>query len=259
MPTPNPTPPPKGAPRRPTALCAVSQSVLPGEQTVDERFLDQAVADLNQIYTAKALETARLIGQYTLETFFGNSLDQFHDRGKKHLSFRRLAEHPDLRFSSSYLWTCVAVVEQFQHLPLNLAEALPLSHHRLLLPIRDPEEKIKLATAAIERGLSKREFAEAIRPQSAPSRSTRSNRNSQNPGDHPLAPGDHPLARALTQIRTAVTDALSSPGLDDLTGMPPTTADDFLEDLEREVGKLTQLLNTLRRRGASTRRASSSR
>lgn len=212
--------------------------VLPGEQSIDEHLLEEAVLDLNQIFALKAIETARLIGKYILDHFFDGSLANFHDRGKKHLSFRCLAERSDLRFSYSYLWTCVAVVEQFEHLPRPIAESLPLSHHRLLLPVRNPEEKIKLATRAVEEGLSKRELAEAIKSRPPRRRQRRAVANA----------GEHPLARTLAQIRAAVTEALSSPALTQLTELPPAASGDVIVELEREVGKLSQLLEALKRR-----------
>ena len=228
-------------PARPSVL-DTSSLQLPGEELVDAQLLDEAVADLNQIYTTKALETARLIGKYILERFFGGDLNAFRSQGRRHVSFRMLAARPDLKFSYTYLWTCVAVVEQFDNLPHDLAEALPLSHHRMLLPIRDPQKKVALAKRAVTEGLSKRAFAEAIRPRRTPKGSKRPI----------LSPGQHPIARALTQIKTVLNEALASPGFDDLDGMPAAETATVINELEYEVEKLSQLLRTLRNRSNGT-------
>jgi hypothetical protein len=220
------------------ALASLSRPVLPGERSPDQRLLDEAVADLNRIYTAKALETARLIGGYILERFFAGSAERFHDRGRKHVSFRLLAERPDLKFSYSYLWTCVAVVEQYAELPHDIADALPLSHHRLLLPVRDRDEKVALARRAVVEGLSKRQLADVIRPRRCP-RAIHARFMDR---------GEHPMARALAQIRGALRAALSSPGLDDFGDLPSGDAKLIVDELERESEKLAQLLRTLRSR-----------
>jgi hypothetical protein len=226
----------------PTRDLDTAAARLAGEDAIDTRLLDEAVADLNQIYTTKALETARLIGKYILERFFHGDLNIFRSQGRRHVSFRMLAARPDLKFSYTYLWTCVAVVEQFDHLPHDLAEALPLSHHRMLLPIRDSKEKVKLAKLAVTEGLSKRAFAEAIRPRRTPRGSNKTL----------LAPGEHPIARALAQIKTVLNEALASPGFDNLDGLPTTETDSVINELEHEVEKLSHLLITLRNRSNGT-------
>lgn len=137
--------------------------VLPGENEVDEALVESAACTINRIHTARGLATARAIGEYLLETFFGSDIEAFDAREKKHASFQALARRPDLCISASNLWYCVAVLEQLRQLPEDIGAALPVSHHRLLVHVRDPQAKVHLAREAVQEGLAKRDFAERVR------------------------------------------------------------------------------------------------
>ena len=130
-------------------------TALLGETEVDEMALDQAVADLNRIYTTQGMETIRIVGEYVLERFFGGDPAVFRDRSKKHLTFRQLAGRDDLQMSYSFVWKSVAVVHQLRVLPQDVAQALSMSHHIALLPVKDAGEKVRLAQAAADEGLGR--------------------------------------------------------------------------------------------------------
>lgn len=127
--------------------------------------LDEAVAHINHLYVAKGLETARDIGEYVLNTFFGGDSAAFQTRGNGHETFRKLAEHPGLQVSYSFIYNSVAVFEQLKALPADIASALPLSHHKILLPVKDQERKVELARLAVEGNLPKAKFAEVVSKQ----------------------------------------------------------------------------------------------
>ena len=135
---------------------------LSGECEVDEELLEEAVTSINRIYVAKGLETARALGKYLVETFFGGDIELFRGRGRAHATFRALATRTDLHVAHNTLWYSVAVLAQLRELPEAVAGALPLSHHKLLLPITDASTKVQLASEAVEQGLSSRAFAELV-------------------------------------------------------------------------------------------------
>lgn len=54
------------------------------------------------------------------------------------------------------------MVEQLGELPPAVAESLPLSHHKLLLAVHDPAQKVELAKAAVAEDLSKRDLEQRI-------------------------------------------------------------------------------------------------
>lgn len=201
--------------------------VLPGEATVDVALVSQVVGDLNQIYRAKGLETARAVGELLLGTFFGGDPAHFHERGKDHASFRQLAERDDLHFSHAFLWNACAVVEQLRLLPDDVAGALPLSHHKLLLTVKDPDAKAKLAREAVDRGLSKRDLeAEvvALRPEVAPE---------SKPGRKALPA----VVKGLTRLKAAVALA----GSEDVVGLGPERAREVLAELDAQVAALGRI------------------
>lgn len=67
-----------------------------------------------------------------------------------------------MKFGWKFLWSAVAVVEQLGELPPAVAESLPLSHHKLLLAVHDPAQKVELAKAAVAEDLSKRDLEQRI-------------------------------------------------------------------------------------------------
>ncbi len=128
-----------------------------------EHDYDRVVHEINRIVTQKGLETARLLGSYLLATFFDDDPALLHSRSPKVASFRKLAERDDLQCTFTFLWKSVAVVEQLRLLPGEVAEALPITHHRLLLPVKDPEAKVALAREAVSVRLSARDLEARVR------------------------------------------------------------------------------------------------
>lgn len=61
------------------------------------------------------------------------------------------------------LWNAVALVEQLEQLPAPIGNSLSVSHHRVLLALRDPDAKRELAQQAVDEQLSKRALAERVR------------------------------------------------------------------------------------------------
>jgi hypothetical protein len=148
---------------RSTPPAATKVPLLPGETAVRSDLIDQAVREINRIYVGKGLEAARGIGEFVLRTFFDNSMDTFRAKGKKHISFRKLVERDDLRVSHVHLRNCVVLVDQLKALPVELANALPVSHHTVLLPVHDEKAKVVLARKAVRENLSKRALETEVR------------------------------------------------------------------------------------------------
>jgi hypothetical protein len=137
---------------------------LPGLSATEKPLIDKAIDDLNTLYTRKGLETAEAIGDYILQAFFEGDIDNYNQFGRKHATFKALTEHDGLQFSASYLWFAVTVSEQVKFLRANgITDDLPLSHHRLLVAVKDNDKKLALAQRAVEKGMSKRAFETAVR------------------------------------------------------------------------------------------------
>lgn len=183
-------------------LDAPDAQPLRGEEAVDASLVAEAVQHINGVHNEKGLETAREIGEYLFARFFAGSFEAFRSKGKKHASFRALAEHPDLTVSHTTLWYSVAVLDQLRQLPADIGGALPMSHHRLLLPVKDEQAKLELAREAVQAKLGKRELEERIR-QAKQIEST----DGPRPGRPPLPS----WAKSMGSIQRAVNAAAADP------------------------------------------------
>ena len=174
---------------------------LPGEAVIDDALLEHVVRRVNEIQRNKVMETAREIGEYLLETFFGGDLEQFRAKGKKHASLRALAARDDLAVSASALWYSIAELDQLRLLPAEIGSALPMSHHRLLLPVKDETLKTGLAKDAVEHHLTKRDLEARIKSMNYDAEPT----DGPGPG-RPALPG---WAKGLGSARKAIEAAVA--------------------------------------------------
>ena len=177
---------------------------LPGEGASDDALIDEVVASVNKLYISHSIETVRAIGEYVLAKFFDGDPTKFHSHAAKHVSFRRLADRDDLTVKYGWIWNACAMAEQWPVLSESVRTALPVSHHKLLLPVKDPDEKERLAREAVEKGLSKRAFEVEIKRA----------RTREDGEDGKARKGRKPLptcVRGLTKLAAPVNLATSDP------------------------------------------------
>ena len=214
------------------ALAVRSGPPLQGEESLDPVLLDRAVAEINRIYASKGLETARTIGNYVVETFFGGELDAFHQREKRHTTFRALAEREDLHVAYNTIWYSVAVLEQLRLLPESIAEALPLTHHKLLLPVNDASAKVDLARRAIEEGLSSRDFAQVVKKACMV-------KKGETRGGRPPLPA---FAKAITRLQQVVELATSEEvSADSFVHYSTDVARELVANMDQQIARLVEL------------------
>jgi hypothetical protein len=220
-----------------SAATTARRASLPGERCADLRLVDRAVAELNRMHRESALRLACQTGKYLLATFFGDDLAVFRERSGTHQSFRELAARADLRFSASFLYTSVAVVEQCRQLPASVAGELPLSHHRLLLPIQNRQLKTKLAQRAVRERLSKRALAEEVKALR------------RHPGPGNVKRGRPPLPEAvkkLHQLRRAAGALLHmKASVLDFEDYSPRAARELITELMTELEEVSEVLARL--------------
>ena len=138
---------------------------LVGQDEEDEDLIDEVVIKAKELYVHKVLDFHRELGQLLLDSFYGGSIAAFKARGRSHASCRRVAEllHDEVGLSASSVWYSIALIEQFELLDEEVASALPMSHHRLLLTVKDEAKRRRLAQQANEKGWSKRELERRVR------------------------------------------------------------------------------------------------
>jgi hypothetical protein len=135
----------------------------PSQATPLALLVDGAVDHINRIYIRKGLEVAIEVGRYVLDTFFDGDSALVADHGKDQPTFRALADRDDLMMSHAAIWRAVRIAVQLPALPEQAATLLPYTHHTLLLPIRDRTTKAELAQAAINDGLTSRDFEARVK------------------------------------------------------------------------------------------------
>ncbi len=135
---------------------------LPGEGDEDNELIESTVSAINAIWRQGGVETARKVGELIVQRFFDGSVDYAHSRKRGHLSYQALTEHPNLAVAASNLWYCVAVFEHFGVLPVAVAGALTVGHHRLLAHVGDADQKARLAAQAVQSALTVDELKVAI-------------------------------------------------------------------------------------------------
>jgi hypothetical protein len=140
--------------------------IRPGHRTVvptpapdpGEVDIDAAVAEINRIYITGGLKTTVAVGRFILDTFFGGDIVAFSSKGPGWPSFAELHQRHDLAMSYSVLSYSVQVAHQVRQLPQDIAWKLNISHHRVLVRVKDLDVKTEFARLAVEEGLHTKEL-----------------------------------------------------------------------------------------------------
>ena len=223
--------------RRPVSLA--KGPALPGQAAVRQDLIDAAVREINRAYVSKGLETAKGVGEYVLRTFFGGKVENFRKLGRKHASFRKLGEREDLHVSYVFLWNCVAMVDQLKGLPGEVANALPVTHHTLLLPVHDEKAKLELAKRAVRQKMSKRELSAEVQ---------KLRQRGKSNGDRRGRPAMTPTVRlfaALSRLATLARSAQMA-GDDEVAALGPAKLGPLLGDADRNLAALKALVDRVR-------------
>jgi len=202
---------------------------LPGEEFIDDRMMDRVVDQLNAIYISKGLEAAKEMGEYVLEEFFAGDLNAFHTRGRKHMSFRRLAGKQKLLASYTYIYNSVALVEQLRMLPENIGNALSISHHRALFTVADLGTKQELAKRTVERKMTVRMLNKEIKKCS-------NGRERKSKAGRPPLPG---CVKEFRKIIRAI-DAIDVGEFDEgvINRYPPEAARQLIDEMDDKLHQL---------------------
>ena len=215
-----------------------SMVILPGEAAVDEALVAEGVRDINALYRAKGLETARAVGEYVVAKFFGGDVDYAKKKHSKHVSFTALSEHDDLAIGRTTLWYWVSVLGQLRQLPDDIAGSLSMSHHTLLLTVKDPAKKLALAREAVTTGVGKRDFEIRVRQV----RDERESSTGSSPGRPPL-PG---WAKGIGSIKKAVEAAVSDEiPLDEVTRHGTKKLQERYEEVVAAIVMLEKFKDTI--------------
>lgn len=193
--------------------------------------VEGAVAHINAAVNRSGVDLAATVASYVLETFFDGSYEAFADPSRTKLrSFTALCQREDLALSQPSLYALVRVGHQLDELPPSLARALSIKHHRALLPLADPAEKLALAHKAVAERWSAATLEAEVRATRGP----------QSGGRRPLPP----VLKEFRALRRALSDAAteSATGLLDLSEAQKDELEATLGALEARIGEVRAAL-----------------
>jgi hypothetical protein len=127
--------------------------------------VENVVVELNRICKAATFDFAMKVGRLIIETCYAGQLDSWRKRGAKSVSFRKLAQHPDLPMSPSALYRSVAIYEVCTRLGVESWRHVSTSHIRLVLGLPSHEQASLLQTTEDKRWSVRRlrDAVEALR------------------------------------------------------------------------------------------------
>lgn len=130
-----------------------------------EALVNEAVANINDIFRRTVYDGVLEIGQYLLEHFFNNSIEDATSRNpQKRVSYRKLCEREDLLVHPGRLSEMVRVAAQEKFLTdseIN-PEALSYTHKAELIKLPNDALKIGLANKTVAENLSTRALGELV-------------------------------------------------------------------------------------------------
>lgn len=136
---------------------------LPGEEQVDPDLVAVILARLEPLSRGQGLPTALAIADAVLDHLFAGDPARFRTRSHQHQTFRALQSDEALPLSRSSLWYALAVRDQHDQLPSDVADKLSLAHHKVLLRVKARHLKVEVARKAAKESLSKRDLERYIR------------------------------------------------------------------------------------------------
>lgn len=106
------------------------------------------VSHIKRLTRAASLEYALRVGSVIIHHFYGGDTNAWRLRGAKTISFRKLAQHPELPLSPAALYRCVALFELCDRLNApSRWEQLTVSHLRVVLALPPARQEGLLSEA----------------------------------------------------------------------------------------------------------------
>lgn len=128
-------------------LTCISGDVQGRDGHLDTK-VEDVVRKLRAAARAAGFEFALKVGKIVVEEFYGGDLQGFRRRGRKEISLRRLAQHPELPMSPSALYRCLAVYELSARMPSFASwRHISVSHVRMVLGLPEDAQRSLLERA----------------------------------------------------------------------------------------------------------------
>lgn len=139
---------------------------VPAKDTEKDSLIEAAVTKINELVGDNLLKTAMDVGNYILETFYNNDIQEALSKNpKKHNSYRKLQDSLDLKIHFKTLNQMVNITIQERFLLAKFSEdklkLLSYSQRVELLP-RNDDDKVTLAEKCFEEQLTIKQMRSAI-------------------------------------------------------------------------------------------------
>ncbi len=163
--------------------------------------IDRAVAEINRLHHRTRLDAALAVGRYLLGRYFDGSRKRFKLHHRGHVSYRVLANHPQLAASPSYLNTAVRILDHVDVFPPEVLTNLPLSWHRAVLPIADVRERLIVVEEVLRTGGGYPDLLQRVRTRTAAK---------ERPVGRPRATAQESLTRRLEALAPSIRECLAT-------------------------------------------------
>ena len=120
---------------------------------VDEQLVDRTIDWLRRVIIGKQVEMTLMVGEHLVQHYYGSVEEAVARKPRKKASLRQLQERAE-EFGSSArdVRDSVGIYLQAIEIGKGLSARLGVAQHRVLLPLRNVEEKKLLAETAAESG-----------------------------------------------------------------------------------------------------------
>jgi hypothetical protein len=181
--------------------------VLVHGAVVTDHVVDRWVADLRRIVVGGQVEIIAQVGEYLLTNVYGGTDEAATRRRGKESSITKLAARAEeFGMTASGLTRAVPIALQVRALGKSLAGRLGVRQHRVLLPVKDPEEKKLLALAAVDEKWTAEDLQKRVRRIERP-----------HPGGRSRAPVVRVIVSRASSVLVGVTPSSLREGIEQLT------------------------------------------
>lgn len=150
----------------PEVIALQTEPLNPGTLSfAQQELVEQAVDDTNAAVAQSRFQLATIVRDLVIGRFFGGDYSRFADRNPtKEQTFAAFVRHKRLVVGDKTVYYLVRVGEQARHLRSEVAQWLPFSHHKLMLPIKDATVREQLAERAFDGQWTVEDMTHAVQP-----------------------------------------------------------------------------------------------
>lgn len=195
-----------------------------------DKQVNAAVEEINRIAKASVVAGLLEIGNYIIKTFYDDNIEKVADRDPaKSVSVRKIAHHPDLELSPTYIFNSLRLAVDHRLLgDKNEYLQLSASHQLALARLSGTDSKLDLAQQAVLEHWPVTKLQEKVRELLGAEEAARLS-------DGKMRPGRKPDPMSYRAVRRAYSALEELSGLDDLAAGLGSLKPEALDDLKAQL------------------------